>query len=89
MPVIAADYPFLEVFWTMVLFFLWVAWIYTLVIVLGDLFGRTDLSGWGKAGWTLVLIVVPFVAVLIYLVTRGDEMAVRGDLPTPSERGRG
>jgi type VI protein secretion system component VasK len=74
---IAADYPFLDVFWTMILFFLWVAWIYTLVVVLGDVFRRHDVSGWGKAAWTLFLIVVPFLAVLIYLIAHGKEMAER------------
>ena len=72
---IAADYPFLDVFWTMILFFLWVAWIYTLVVVLSDVFGRKDLSGLAKAVWTLFLIVVPFLAVLLYLIVRGGEMA--------------
>jgi Phospholipase_D-nuclease N-terminal len=74
---IAADYPFLDVFWTMILFFLWVAWIYTLVVVLGDVFRRHDISGSGKAAWTLFLIVVPFLAVLIYLIAHGKEMAER------------
>ena len=74
---IAADYPFLDVFWTMILFFLWVAWIYTLVIVLGDVVRRHDISGWGKAAWTLFLIVVPFLGVLIYLIAHGQGMAER------------
>jgi len=74
---IAADYPFLDVFWTMILFFLWVAWIWTLISVLGDVFRRHDISGWGKAGWTLFLIVVPFLGVLIYLIAHGKEMAER------------
>jgi hypothetical protein len=74
---IAADYPFLDVFWTMILFFLWVAWIWTLIVVLGDVFRRHDISGWGKAAWTLFLIVVPFLAVLIYLIAHGKEMGER------------
>ena len=74
---IAADYPFLDVFWTMILFFLWVAWIYTLVVVLSDVFRRHDISGWGKAAWTLFLIVVPFLAVFIYLIAQGQGMAER------------
>jgi hypothetical protein len=61
----------------MILFFLWVAWIYTLVVVLGDVFRRHDISGWGKAAWTLFLIVVPFLAVLIYLIAHGEEMGER------------
>jgi Phospholipase_D-nuclease N-terminal/Short C-terminal domain len=74
---IAADYPFLDVFWTMILFFLWVAWIWTLVGVLSDVFRRNDLSGWGKAAWTLFVIVVPFLGVLIYLIAHGKEMGER------------
>jgi hypothetical protein len=75
--VIAADYPFLDVFLTMILFFFWVAWIWTLVSVLGDVFRRHDLSGLGKAGWTLFLIVAPFLGVLIYLISQGTNMAHR------------
>lgn len=75
--VIAADYPFLDVFFTMILFFFWVAWIWTLISVLGDVFRRHDLSGWGKAGWMLFLIVVPFLGVLVYLIAHGKDMAKR------------
>ena len=74
---IAADYPFLDVFWTMILFFLWVAWIWTLIGVIGDVFRRHDISGWGKAAWTLFVIVVPFLGVLIYLIGNGQGMAER------------
>ena len=50
---IAADYPFLDVLWTMLVFFGWVIWFWLLIIVFGDVFRRHDISGWGKAGWTL------------------------------------
>jgi Phospholipase_D-nuclease N-terminal len=73
---IAADYPFLEIFWTMVLFFAWIAWIWTLVMVLSDVF-RADRSGWGKAAWTLFVVVVPFLGVLAYLIAHGNEMGER------------
>ena len=75
--VIAADYPFLDVFWTMVLFFLWVAWIWTLIVVIGDVFRRHDIGGWGKAAWTLFIIVVPFLGVLVYLIAEGKNMGER------------
>jgi hypothetical protein len=75
--IVAADYPFLDVFWTMVIFFCWVAWIWILVLVLSDVFGRDDLSGWGKAGWTLFVIVLPFLGVLIYLIAHGSEIGER------------
>jgi hypothetical protein len=72
-----ADFPFLEVFWTMILFFLWVAWIWTVIAVLGDVYRREDIGGWGKAGWTVLVIVVPFLGVLIYLIAHGAGMAER------------
>ena len=75
--VLAADYPFLDIFWTMVIFFFWVAWIWTLVIILSDVFGRDDLSGWAKAAWTLCILVVPFLGVLVYLIAHGSELGER------------
>ena len=74
---IAADYPFLDVFWTMLVFFAWVSWIMILFRVIGDIFRRHDASGWGKAGWLVFVIVLPFLGVLIYLIANGDEMGKR------------
>ena len=74
--VIAADYPFLDVLWTMILFFCWVAWIWLLIIIFSDLF-RRDLSGWGKAGWVIVLIVLPFLGTLIYVIANGKGITER------------
>jgi hypothetical protein len=74
---IAADYPFLEVFWSIVVFFAWVAWLLILFRVLGDIFRRQDISGWGKAGWIVFVIVLPFLGVLIYLIANGEEMGRR------------
>jgi Short C-terminal domain/Phospholipase_D-nuclease N-terminal len=73
----AADYPFLDVFWTMLVFFMWVIWLWILITVFIDLFRRDDVSGWGKAAWTVFLIVLPFLGVLIYLITQGSKMAER------------
>jgi hypothetical protein len=56
---VAADYPFLDVVWTMFIFFAWVIWIWLLITVLVDVFRRHDLSGWGKAGWTVFKIFLP------------------------------
>jgi len=75
--VIAADYPFLDVFWTMIIFFCWVAWIWILVLIISDLFRRHDTSGWIKALWIVVLIVLPFLGSLIYLIANGSGMAER------------
>ncbi len=77
MVLIAADYPFLDVFWTMILFFLWVAWIWVLVLIISDLFRRHETSGWIKALWIVVLIVLPFLGTLIYLIANGSGMAQR------------
>ena len=74
---IAADYPFLNILWSMIIFFVWVAWIWMLILILSDVFRRHDLSGWGKAGWTFFLIVLPFLGALIYLIAQSDGMAER------------
>ena len=74
---IAADYPFLNILWSMIIFFVWVAWIWTMILILSDVFRRRDLSGWGKAGWTFFLIVLPFLGALVYLIGQGDGMAER------------
>ena len=74
---IAADYPFLDVFWSMIIFFVWVTWIWMMILILSDVFRRPDLSGWGKAGWTFFLIVLPFLGALIYLIAQSDGMAER------------
>ena len=75
--VFAADYPLLDVFWTMILFFTWVVWIWMMVAILTDVFRRRDMSGWGKAAWTVFLIVLPFLGALIYLIANHDGMADR------------
>ena len=75
---LAYDYPFLDIFWTMILFFAWVVWIWMMVVILTDVFRRRDIGGWSKAGWTAFLIVLPFLAALIYLISQHDAMAERG-----------
>jgi Phospholipase_D-nuclease N-terminal/Short C-terminal domain len=74
---LAAEYPFLEILWTMLIFFVWVIWFWTLIAILGDIFRRHDISGWAKAGWTLFVIVLPILGVLVYLGTNGQGMAER------------
>jgi len=75
--VLAADYPFLNIFWTMLIFFAWVCWILLLLQVFADIFRRRDISGWGKAAWVVFVIVLPFLGVLIYLIANGTEMGHR------------
>ena len=74
---IAADYPFMDVFWSMLVFFLWVAWLLVLFRVFADIFRRRDTSGWGKAAWCVFVIFLPFLGVLVYLIAEGQNMAQR------------
>jgi type VI protein secretion system component VasK len=71
------DYPLLNLFWTMLWFFLFVAWIYLLIVVVTDIFRSDDLSGWGKALWVLFVVIVPWLGILVYLIARGDKMSAR------------
>jgi hypothetical protein len=73
----ASDYPFLDIFWTIVIFMAWVIWIWIAITVLVDVFRRRDISGWGKAAWTVFVIVVPYLGVLVYLIANHDGMADR------------
>jgi Phospholipase_D-nuclease N-terminal/Short C-terminal domain len=74
---IAADYPFLDVLWTMIIFFAWLAWIWIAITVFTDVFRRHDISGWGKAAWVVFVIVTPFLGVLVYLIAQHDGMRER------------
>jgi hypothetical protein len=68
--VLASSYPFLDVMWSMFIFFGLVIWIYLLILVLTDNFRRPDHSGWAKAGWTVFVIVTPLLGVLVYMIAR-------------------
>src|SRR4051794_41903979 len=72
-----ADYPLLNVMWTMFAFFMWCIWIWLLISIFSDVFRRKDLSGWGKAGWSFLVLVLPFLGVFIYLISQGQNMAER------------
>ena len=74
---IAADYPFLDVLWTIIIFFCWVIWIWIAITVLIDLFRRHDIGGWHKAAWVVFVIVAPFLGVLVYLIAQHDGMRER------------
>jgi predicted PurR-regulated permease PerM len=75
--VVAADYPFLDFFWTLIIFFFWVAWLMILFYVLTDIFRRRDAGGGKKTLWVIFVIVAPFLGVLVYLIANGDGMAER------------
>jgi Short C-terminal domain/Phospholipase_D-nuclease N-terminal len=75
--VIAADYPFLDVFWTMMIFFLWVAWFIILFRVIIDIFRRHDIGGFKKVLWFIFVIILPFLGVFVYVIAEGREMGER------------
>jgi Phospholipase_D-nuclease N-terminal/Short C-terminal domain len=83
---IAADYPFLDVLWTIVIFFAWVIFIWVAITVLIDVFRRRDIGGWAKAAWVVVVIVLPFLGVLIYLVTQHEGMRERSETEMKAQR---
>jgi hypothetical protein len=83
---IAADYPFLNILWSMIIFFAWVIWIWIMIIILADVFRRRDISGWGKAAWIVFLIVLPFLGVLVYLIAQHDGMAERSAKDAQGQR---
>jgi hypothetical protein len=74
---LAADYPFLDVFWTILVFFVWVAWFMMLFRVIGDIFRRRDIGGGAKVLWLIFVIVLPFLGVFIYLIGASKGMAER------------
>ena len=83
---IAADYPFLDVLWSMIIFFVWVIWIWMMILILTDVFRRHDLSGWGKAAWT-ALPDRPAVPGRTHLPDRNsDGMAQRGPRHVQGQR---
>jgi hypothetical protein len=73
---LATDYPFLDIMWTMFIFFAWMIWISLIVLVFVDNFRRQDHSGWAKAGWTVFVIFAPLVGALVYMIARPkDDLA--------------
>jgi len=76
MPV-ATSYPFLEVFWTMLIFFGFVVWLWILFAVIADLFRRHDASGWVKVGWIAFIVVLPYFGVFVYLIAQHKGMTER------------
>lgn len=74
---VAADYPFLDIVWTMVVVFAWVIWFWMLIAIFGDIFRRHDLSGVGKVVWLIFVIVLPFLGVFIYMIVNSKGMTER------------
>jgi hypothetical protein len=72
-----ADYSFGDGLWTLFVFFAWVIWFWLLITVFMDLFRRHDIGGWGKAGWIIFVILLPYLGVLVYFIAEHQGMADR------------
>jgi hypothetical protein len=70
-------YPILDIFFTTLYFFGWLLWFMLMFWIVWDIFRSPDLSGWGKAGWLLFVIVLPLIGILVYLIARGSAMQER------------
>lgn len=78
MPLAAStSYPVLDAFWTIFEIFAFVVWFWLLFVILMDVFRSRDLSGWGKAGWTIFVLFLPLIGILAYLIVRGRSMHER------------
>jgi Short C-terminal domain/Phospholipase_D-nuclease N-terminal len=86
--VLAADYPFLEVLWTLVVFFAWIIWFWLLITVFADLFRRRDIGGGAKVLWSIFVIFLPFLGVFIYLLTQNDGMMDRRQREAEAAQGQ-
>jgi len=74
---VLAAYTFGDVMWTMLVFFAWILFFWLLFTVFGDLFSRHDIGGWTKTGWTVFVIVLPFLGIFVYLIANGKSMGER------------
>src|SRR3954447_26759640 len=83
---IAADYPFIDVFWSMIIFFFWVIWIWIVITVLADIFRRQDIGGFSKALWVVFVVILPWLGVLIYLIAQHDGMRDRSMKQAEAQR---
>ncbi|WP_329135306.1 SHOCT domain-containing protein [Streptomyces sp. NBC_00670] len=74
---LAYDYPLLNLFWTVLLVFLWIMWFVLLFRIIGDVLRDDGLSGWAKAGWLVFCLLLPFLGVFVYVIARGKGMGRR------------
>jgi hypothetical protein len=74
---IASSYPFLDILWTTLIFFAWVLFIWIAITIFIDIFRRHDISGWGKAGWIILIVILPWIGILIYMIANHEGMAER------------
>jgi len=74
---LATDYPFLEIVWTILVFFAFVVWIWIMFTVLADIFRRHDTTGVRKVLWIIFIILLPYLGVFVYLISQHDGMSKR------------
>ena len=79
MSVFAADYPFFDVLWTMLIFFAWVMWFWLLIVIISDLFRRHDIGGGKKTVWLVFLLFLPFLGAFAYVIANSKSMAERNE----------
>ena len=82
MLITASSYPFLNVLWDILIVFAWILFIWIAIIAFTDLFRRRDMSGWGKAAWVVLIVLLPWIGVLAYLIVNHDGMAERSEKQT-------
>jgi uncharacterized membrane protein YcjF (UPF0283 family) len=75
--VILGNYTFTSFLWDVLVIFAFVIWFWLLIVVFGDIFRRRDISGWGKAAWIILVIILPYFGVFIYLIAEHSGMAER------------
>jgi len=69
-----ADFGTGQVLWSILWFTMFFIWIWLLIMVFTDIFRSQDLSGWGKAIWSIFVIFLPYLGVFVYLIARGHKM---------------
>ena len=77
MLIAASSYPFLNVFWDILIVFAWFLFIWIAIICFSDIFGRRDISGWAKAAWVIFIVILPWIGVLVYLIANNQGMTER------------
>lgn len=82
MLITASSYPFLNILWDILIVFAWFLFIWIAIAVFSDLFRRRDISGWGKAAWVVLIVVLPWIGALAYLIVSHDGMAERSEKQT-------
>ncbi len=75
--ILASSYPLLDLFWTILFFFVWIIWIFILIRIIFDIFRSHDLGGFAKAIWLIFILFLPFLGVIVYLIARGEKMHER------------